>query len=93
MARHALAVSRNKLAPTLPSLPQTSQTGASIWSRFLPFYPPHCSQPNLRLTSQPVRKLMTQHLRTRVKDLLEALRDLPKGENEIRVNIDEASKM
>ena len=90
MARHALAVSRNKLAPTLPSLPQTSQTGASIWSRFLPFYPPHCSQPNLRLTSRPVRKLMTQHLRTCVKDLLQVLRDLPKCEREIKVNLDEA---
>ena len=66
MACHALAVSRNKLlgnlAPSAAADPV--QTGAAQFGPVFCLFIPPQHLPNLSLTIHPVRKLMTQHLRT-----------------------------
>ena len=77
LACHVLAVSRNKLTQPCPLCRRRWRPERLNLARFFAFLFP--TVPNHRLTTQPVRKLMTQHRRSFVKDLLQVLRDLPKG--------------
>ena len=76
LACHVLAVSRNKLTQPCPLCRRRWRPERLNLARFFAFLFP--TVPNHRLTTQPVRKLMTQHRRSWVKDLLQVLRDLPR---------------